>query len=37
MGKRIKWDLDRAVDLLKQGHTCREISDIMGLTRETGL
>lgn len=34
MGKRIKWDLDRAVDLLKQGRTCRQIADIMDLTRE---
>lgn len=34
MGKTIKWDLDRAIGLLKQGHTCREIAKKMGLTRE---
>ncbi len=34
MGKRIKWDLDNAVKLLKKGFTCREIADIMKLTRE---
>jgi len=34
MGKRIRWDLDNAVKLLKKGFTCREIADIMGLTRE---
>ena len=34
MGKRVKWDIDRAIEMLKQGHTCRFIADAMGLKRE---
>jgi orotate phosphoribosyltransferase-like protein len=34
MSRRIKWDLDRAIELLKKGHTCRQVADILGIKRE---
>lgn len=31
---RVSWDLGRALELLNQGKTCRDIAEILGLTRE---
>lgn len=33
-GRKLLWDLNRAMDLLAQGKTCREIAEIMNLKRE---
>jgi len=33
-GKKLNWDLDTALKLRDEGKTCREIAEMMGLTRE---
>lgn len=33
-GRKLQWDLNRALELLNQGKTCREIAEIMHLKRE---
>ena len=34
MGKRITWDLNRAIALLRDGWTCRQIAQAVGVSRE---
>jgi len=33
-GRKLHWDINIAVKLRDEGKTCREIAEIMGLTRE---
>ncbi len=33
-GRKLQWDLNRAMELLAEGRTCREIAELMNLKRE---